>query len=138
MEVTRSHDLTVLQSANRADYTMHPSDEVWLGIPENVMYQKDDDVGLATYDYPGLFAVHWFFRSKGKDALRTAVEMLDDLFTNYGALAVRGVIHMDNKPSRFLAKRLGFERISIEEFLDGPNELILLTKETFNRVKETM
>jgi hypothetical protein len=101
MEVTRSHDLAVLQSANRDDYTMHPSDEVWLGIPENVMYQKDDDVGLATYDYPGLFAVHWFFRSKGKDALRTAVEMLDDLFTNYGALAVRGVIHMDNKPSRF-------------------------------------
>lgn len=128
-------DLDMLTEA-LGEYTLAPDNATWLNVPGNLMYRLDDDVGLATYDYPGLFAVHWFFKSKGKAALKTAVAMLDDLFTNYGAKAVRGVIHMDNKPSRRLAKYIGFERISVEEFLDGPNELILLPREVFNQFKE--
>lgn len=116
---------------------MHPSNAEWLAVPGNLMYVSGRDVGLATFDYPGLYSVHWFYTDvKGKEAVKLAVDMLDDVFTNHGAKAVRGVIHMDNKPARFLAKHMGYERISIEEFADGPNEVILLTKENFNRCKE--
>lgn len=138
MYLVLSKDPEVLNSANRDDYVMAPSNEEWLKVPGNLMYRYGEDVGLATYDYPGLYSVHWFFRSKGKEALKVTALMLDDLFTHHGAKVVRGVIHMDNKPARFLAKYLGFERISIEEFPDGPNELILLPKEVFHQVKEKL
>jgi hypothetical protein len=135
MTVKRSYNADALRAA-RGEYVFAADDDAWVANTKNVMYEKGPDVGLATYDYPGLYTVHWFFKSKGKQALVSAAEMLNDLFTNYGAKAVRGVIHMDNKPSRFLAKYVGFEKISVEEFLDGPNELMLLYKDRFYQHKD--
>lgn len=134
-KVVRTYDADALRRA-RGEYVFADDDDAWVANTQNIMYEKGDDVGLATYDYPGLYTVHWFFKTKGKGALVSAAEMLDDLFTNYGAKAVRGVIHMDNRPSRFLAKYVGFEKISVEEFLDGPNELMLLPKDRFYQHKD--
>lgn len=138
MEVIRCLDPKVLDEAlDPYDYHMGNSNKEWIEKTENVAYTIGDDVGLATFDYPGLYAVHWFFKSRGKQALRSAVAMLDDLFTNYGAKAVRGVIPLANAPSRRLSKYLGFETVLIDKFADGEDyEIMLVSKETFNQFKE--
>lgn len=132
-----SKDPAMLNAADTGEYHMHPSNEAWLDVPENRMYVKGDDVGLATFDYPGMYSVHWFFKSRGKAAILTAVEMLDRLFSDDPDVkVVRGVTPKSLRGARLLAKYLGFETISMEEFADEPNELMLLTKENFIRCKE--
>ena len=114
------------------EYVMEPDNKTWLDVEDNLMFRIGDDVGLGTYDYPGLYTCHWFFKSRGKAAIQTATTMLHELFNNYEVAAVRGVIAIDNRPSIYLSRYLGFKRISVEEFKDGPNEVILLTKSDFN------
>lgn len=139
MEVVRSYDPEVLTAACEPyDYHFAPDNATWLANHNNLMYVLGDDVGLGTYDFPGMYTLHWFYKSRGKAALNTCKRMIEKLIAEQDVKVLRGVIHMDNKPSRFLARRMGFKRISIEEFLDGPNELIYMTKEDFLQIKDTL
>ena len=113
------------------DFTMGPDNHTWVNIERNLMYRLGDDVGLATYDYPGVYTVHWFFKSKGKEALRVARIMLDYLFMKHEPEVLRALVLMENKPSRYMAKYMGFEHLSVEEFSDGPTEVMILTKKVF-------
>ena len=128
--LTKDHDYL---SQVLGEYEMAPDNKTWVNVEGNLMFRLGDDVGLATYDYPGMYTVHWFFKSRGKAAIKTAIVMLNEVFTNYKAEIVRGIIALDNKPSVFLSRYVGFERISVEDFSDGPNEVILLTKSAFNK-----
>lgn len=134
----RSYDPELMTKAMEPyEYHMEPDNAAWLSIPHNLMYVSGDDVGLATFDYPGLYAVHWFFKSRGKAAIKTCIMMLDKVFGEHGAQAVRGVTPMDNKPARMLAKYVGCETISIETYPDGKEyEIMLLSKDRFNQFKE--
>lgn len=115
------------------EYEMAPDNKTWVNVEGNLMFRLGDDVGLATYDYPGMYTVHWFYKSRGKAALKVAAIMLNEVFTKHGAEVVRGIIALDNKPSIYLSRYLGYVRLSVEEFSDGPNEVILLTKSAFNK-----
>lgn len=138
MEVTRCNDPKVLDVAlDPYDYHMGADNKSWLETPGNVAYTLGDNLGLATFDYPGLYAVHWFFTSRGREAVEVCIAMLDKVFGEHGAQAVRGVTPLENKPARRLAKYVGCETISIEEFPDGKKyELMLLSKDRFNSFKD--
>jgi RimJ/RimL family protein N-acetyltransferase len=63
--------------------------------------------------------------------------MLGPVFEEHGAKAIRGVVPVDNKPSRRLAKYVGCETFSIETYPDGEKyELMILSKERYNQFKE--
>lgn len=137
MVAVRCYNPKVLDEAlDPYDYKMHPDNETWLKVPGNVAYTIGDNLGMATFDYPGLYAVHWFFKAKGLEAVKTCLAMLEPIFAEHGAQAVRGVTPMDNKPARRLAKYVGCETISIEEYPDGPYEIMILSKDRFNQFKE--
>lgn len=137
--IERSYDPDILTVAcSPYDYHFGPDNATWLANHDNLMYVEGENVGLATFDYPGMYTLHWFYKSRGKEALKVCKRMIEKLIAEQDVKVLRGVIHMDNKPSRFLAKRMGFQRVSIEEFLDGPNELIYMTKEVFNQIKDTL
>ena len=130
LTLTKDHEYL---SEVLGEYEMAPDNKTWVNVGGNLMFRLGDDIGLATYDYPGMYTVHWFFKSRGKAAIKTAVVMLNEVFTKYGAEVVRGIIALDNKPSVFLSRYVGFQRISVEEFADGLNEVILLTKSAFHK-----
>lgn len=135
MIVRQSFDPEVLKAA-RGEYIFE--DEKWLATPGNIMAVYGEDVGLATFDYQGLYTIHWFFKSRGKEALIAGKALLQFLFDNTDAVALRGLTAIDNRPARRLAKYFGFETISIEEFWDGPHEVMILYKDVFNCFKETI
>lgn len=135
--ITRSFNPEVMRKAfepheqyqdPRLDY------DAWVGNPDNVMYTVDNgDVGLATFEYPGVYSVHWFFnQTKGRAAINLAREMLTELFDKQGAEVVRGLTPIDNKAARFLAKYVGMKSHGIVDTVEnGPHELMLMTKEEF-------
>jgi hypothetical protein len=103
----------------------------WLANHDNIMCVIGDDVGLATLEYPGVYNAHWFYKSRGREALTVAFKMYDYLFNETDAQAVRGLTPIDNKAARYLAKRIGFETMGIEEFPDGVYDHMVLTKQGF-------
>jgi hypothetical protein len=136
--VMRSYDPEVFKKATETYREKVPEDfpfEAWLEDRRNVMYDVDGNVGLGTFEYPGMYSAHWFFHAKGKEALDIAFKMYDDLFNNIGAKAVRGVTPIDLRGARYLAKRIGFTTVSFEDFKDGNglHEVMVLTKEDFIR-----
>lgn len=138
MQPVRCHDPEVLDKfLDPYDYHMATSNKDWLETPGNVAYMIGDNLGLATLDYPGLFAVHWFFTSKGREAVEVCLAMLEPVFGEHGAKAIRGVVPIDNKPSRRLAKYVGCETFATETYPDGETyELMILSKERYNQFKE--
>lgn len=137
MQPQRCYDHRVLDAALEPyDYKMEPDNETWLKVPGNLAYTVGDDLGLATHDYPGLYAVHWFFKSRGLQAVKVCLSMLEKVFNEHGAEIVRGVTPIDNKPARRLAKYVGCETLCIEEYPDGLYEIMVLSKDRFNQFKE--
>jgi hypothetical protein len=138
----RSFDPQIFRDATANYRHSIPEDfpfEAWLADENNIMYVVDDNIGLATFEYPGFYNAHWFFHSaKGKAALDLAFKMYDDLFNVQGAKAVRGITPVALKGARFLAKRLGFQTLSFEDFNDGNGlqEVMCLTKDDFLRKQE--
>lgn len=106
--------------------------EGWLADRNNIMYVCGDNVGLATYEYPGVYNAHWFFTVRGRGAIALAREMYDQLFNHDGAEMVRGLTPVHLRGARWLAKQLGFISLGIVDD-DDPHELMCLSKADFNR-----
>lgn len=132
----RSFDPDVMRRAcqdfNGADFDY----EGWLANHLNIMYVVDGNVGLATHEYPGVYNAHWFFTVKGKEALDLAFTMYDELFNKQGAEVVRGITPVHLRGARYLAKRIGFISLGIEDFSNGPCELMFLSKDAFNKEQD--
>lgn len=136
--IKRVFDLPLLlRSIEGTDFT--PEDfKTWFDMPRNLMFADGENVGLATYEYPGVYSVHWFFKVRGRKALDLGRDMVKNLFENYGAETVRGFIKKDLKASRWAARQIGLRSRGFITFEDGEvSELFISTKEDFlNNLKE--
>jgi hypothetical protein len=132
--ITRSFDIETARNAAESVPSTEGMDwEAWLGDTRNVMFTIDNgDVGLATFEYPGLYNVHWFFNNtKGRAAINLAEEMLNELFTVHGAEAIRGFTPVEVKTARFLAKYVGLTSYGFVDTENGLCELMIMTKDEF-------
>jgi hypothetical protein len=106
-------------------------EELWVGNHDNVMLVEDGDVGLATFEYPGVYTCHWLFLRRGRDALNLARRMADIMFTEYGAKALRGLTRTDLKAARWAARQLGMTSYGFNNHKEGEHELFIMTRDEF-------
>jgi hypothetical protein len=103
--------------------------KTWFEMPHNIMLVEGKNVGLATFEYPGVYSVHWFFKARGREAINLGRAMLKHLFDNYDAKIARGLIRVDLKPGRWAARQVGYKSHGIMKFEDGTeNEVFTITK----------
>jgi hypothetical protein len=131
--VDRSFDVQKLKEASEEFNGPHFDYEGWLANKNNVMWLDGDDVGLATFEYPGVYTVHWFFVSRGRQALHTAKAMLGKMFDEYDAKILRGLTPVNLKAARWLAKQAGLSSYGILDFKDGPHEIMCITKQDYEK-----
>jgi hypothetical protein len=131
----RSYDHTKLERALSLNPGFAPEDfssKEWVANRNNCLFVQGWNVGLATYEYEGLYNVHWFFDdAKGREALSLARAMLKELFETTTARAVRGMTRTHMRGVRWLAKHVGMKSLGIIEMADGPNELMLMSRDDF-------
>ena len=132
--IKRSFDLDLLLRMTKVP-GIHSTEEdfrTWFANPKNLMFAEGDNIGLATYEYPGLYGLHWFFTVRGREAIELGKRMIANLFENYGAEVVQGYVRADMKASRWAARQLGLKSYGIITFDDGEdNEFFCSTKEEF-------
>lgn len=112
--------------------------EIWFQRPHNIMFIEGNNVGVASFEYDGLYSVHWYYQSaRGREAINLGKAMVGELFENHGAKALRAFIKTRLKASRWACRQVGFKSYGLLTFADGDeNELFCLTKEEFNKGKE--
>lgn len=132
----RSFDASKLREAaeefNGADFNY----QGWVDNHNNIMLVDGDDVTIATFEYPGVYTLHWFYVSRGRKAFEVARKALDKMFTEYDSKILRGLTPVELKAARWMAKKVGLKSYGMLEFPNGTHEIMCITKNDYEQQKE--
>lgn len=132
----RSFDPEVMRKASEPYPELIPPDtdfQAWLSNVKNVMLVDNGSVGLAVYEYPGVYTGHYFFKVGGRQALNLAKEMMLWMIENQGAKAFTGITPADNRAARWFNRHLGFTSYGIIDSHKGPHEMFCMTADELQR-----
>lgn len=111
--------------------------EEWLDNPLNVaLINENDDVALFE-NQVGLkntVCGHYFFFSRGKEAIKAAKEFLEEVFTNTYIETITGLTPRDHKAALWMNRRLGFKEHGEIDTVIGPCRFVMLTKEQWKEL----
>lgn len=131
----RSYNAALMREA-MGEFADEVDCDEWVGKLANIMVVEGDNVGLAAYEYPGVYSVHWFYKVRGREALKLAERMLDFVFTHYGVETVRGMTETRLKAARWAARQVGYTSHGVVEKGGKEYELFTLTKGDFYNQKD--
>lgn len=132
--IHRSFDLKKLLQIVEPYTDLCPIEDfvTWFSRPKNMLFLDGNNAGIASYQYPGVYMVHWYFSVRGRQAIDLGKAMIKNLFENYDAETVCALIKTKLKASRWAARQVGFKSQGIVMYPDGDeNELFTLTKDEF-------
>lgn len=105
----------------------------WLDTPVNVaLVNSAGDVALFEHrpEFPQTVYGHYFFFSRGKEAIAAAEEFLQEIFqSEYYVNTITGLTPIENKGAVWMNKHLGFVEQGCVETEAGPCILVSLTKQ---------
>lgn len=133
MERSFNHEVLDKAIAPYQDIVGDIDTKQWLENKNNWMYVHNDSVALATYEYPGVYTIHWFYGSetRGRKMLDLSQAFQAKFFEESGAQALRGLTRVDIKGARWAARKLGWKAIEIVT-IDGKDyELFCMTRKDF-------
>ena len=105
--------------------------EDWLSDTRNIALVIDQDIALFAEDFPGCYEGHYFFKSRGRQAVKNALSFLNSAFMDYGAEVIKGLTPHMNRPAMWMSYRLGFKSYGTVDHHRGECEIFCLTKSEF-------
>ncbi len=113
----------------------------WLQNPLNVALINDkDDIALFENQAALKDTVcgHYFFFSRGKEAIKAAEEFLKEIFSeDYTVQTITGLTPVEHKGALWMNRTLGFKNHGNVDTVIGPCRFVMLTKEQWkDRVSE--
>lgn len=106
--------------------------EDWLSHEGNVPIVMGDDIALFDNEGDCNYQVHFLFVSRGKAAVAAAKEAFRQMFENYGADLIFGLVPDFRREVKMLARWAGGKLIGVRETPHGPCELFVLSKEMWS------
>jgi hypothetical protein len=140
--IERSYDVSLMKQALGScptDRNEGINCNDWLANHRNVMLVDGDDVGLGTFEYPGVYNIHWFFVSRGRGAIDAAKRLLTEFFNNYDVQTVRGLTPTSHAyaGARWLGRKIGLTSYGEVTYPNGEEcELFIMTKNEFEKGQE--
>lgn len=102
----------------------------WLVSPNNIAITDSvGNWGLFHRQVDGIYTGHYFFETKGKEAKRLAIEMVDLFFDSTGEKILRGITPVYNRAARWMSRQIGFKSLGEIDTDHGPCELFIMTKD---------
>lgn len=106
--------------------------EEWLENPLNIALINDNkDIALFENQHYLTDTVcgHYFFFSRGKEALKAAKSFLEEVFTTTYVKTILGLTPMDNKGALWMNGQLGFKNHGEISTVVGPCRFVFMTKD---------
>lgn len=113
IEEKRDFDLLVRATEEVRDISSLDDLKVWFADPRHVMLVDGENVGICTYEYPGLYNAHWFMKDRGRKAIDTGKAMIRYMFEHKDAEVIRGMIGLNYKASRWAVRQVGLRSLGI-------------------------
>ncbi len=106
--------------------------DVEKSLLEDVYLLEDKSLGLFQTEFPGVFSGHYMFTVRGEAAFDLAKRMLREMFRQYGAKVIIGLVPTKNRAACLLTRRLGFTGHGNVDLPGvGENEMFILTEKDF-------
>lgn len=128
----RTKDSSVILKAVSGYETVGLDVENWLSNDLNIaLTNEKEDVALFEHQdrLTNTVAGHYFFFSRGKEAVKAAQEFLQELFETTYLTTITGLTPLDNKGALWMNRRLGFKEYGQVDTEIGPCRFVVLTKE---------
>lgn len=106
--------------------------EEWIENKKNIALINDNDDVALFENQTGLTNTvcgHYFFFSRGKEAIKAAQEFLYEVFTTTYVETITGLTPLDNKGALWMNRRLGFKEYGDIDTVVGPCRFVFLSKE---------
>lgn len=101
----------------------------WLSDPRNVAIHEGDDLALFDYNGTGIYEIHLFFRSRGKEAVAAAKSVTRQMFDR-GAGMIVASIPAINRKACVVARMTGYHFLETRETPYGDVRTYFITPET--------
>lgn len=107
----------------------------WISDKKNIVLINDKgDMGLFEPAVRQYYSAHYYFKSRGRDAINSALEILDVIFhTCYNIPVMTGLVPEHRRDVKLTTRRLGFTSYGTIHCDGKPYELFILRKEDFKR-----
>lgn len=114
--------------------------ESWLDNDANVALIDPETKDVALFERqhktPHVVHGHYFFHSRGKGAVKSAIAALNELFSGkYNVEVVCGFTPLDNKGALWMNRRLGFTSHGSISTAAGPCDFVVLTKQEWENAQ---
>jgi len=106
----------------------------WIDNQDNIVLVNDrGDIAVFEKGVKHVHTGHYYFKSRGKEAIEAGTEFLDELFnTCYNIPVLMGLVPLTHLGARWMSRRLGFKSYGVERIGDKPYEVFIITKREFN------
>lgn len=106
----------------------------WLSNPDNIVLENSQgDLSLFERGIKHVYSGHYYFKTRGKSAVKNGTEFLDELFnTCYNINVLTGLVPLEHLGARWMSRRLGFTSHGVIYHDNKNYELFILTKKEFN------
>jgi hypothetical protein len=105
---------------------------VWISDPNNIALTNSvGDVALFEPRPGGIHCGHYFFLSRGAEAVKAAEEFLEEFFDSYGTKII-GFTPISKRGAVWLTRHLGFSFIEDVDIDGTPHRISVLTKKDYD------
>ena len=127
-----SFETTIISAIDASPLNRGLSGEAWLAHEGNVPIVMGQDVALFDDEGDSIYQVHFLFVSRGKAAVASARESFRQMFENYGAELIFGMVPDFRRDVKMLARFAGGKSVGMRNSPYGLCELFVLSKEMWS------
>jgi hypothetical protein len=128
-----STETAIINAIDASPLNRGLSGAAWIEHGGNVPIVMGDDIALFDDEGDSIYQVHVLFASRGRAAVASLREALRQMFENYGADLIFGLVPDFRREVKLLARWAGMKFVRTRETSEGLCELFVLSKEMWSK-----
>lgn len=131
----RTYDVSLIEPAVKSFLgENHDIDVIkWVQEPDNIVLVNDNG-DLALFEKRGTWQGHYYFKSRGRQAITAGLNFLDEVFNPcYNISVLTGLTPLTNLGARWLSRKLGFQSQGVINIDNQSFELFMMTNKDINK-----
>jgi hypothetical protein len=127
-----STETAIINAIDASPLNRGLSGAAWIEHGGNVPIVMGDNIALFDDEGDSIYQVHVLFVSRGRAAVASLREALRQMFENYGADLIFGLVPDFRREVKLLARWAGMKFVRTRETSEGLCELFVLSKEMWS------
>jgi hypothetical protein len=128
-----STETAIINAIDASPLNRGLSGAAWIEHGGNVPIVMGDNIALFDDEGDSIYQVHVLFVSRGRAAVASLREALRQMFENYGADLIFGLVPDFRREVKLLARWAGMKFVRTRETSEGLCELFVLSKEMWSK-----